>query len=126
MLRPILLFIVNSALISLLRPILLFMVNGALIPLLRPILLFIINSVTDYRHCVETQDRHLEGFKIASTPPYILIEDQYCLQITVPISATYYPIMSYYLHLLRVYIEALESYLQLSRSCNSSHCKAYK
>ena len=68
-------------------------------------------NVTDYRHCVETQDRHLEGSKIASTPPYILIEDQYCLQITVPISATYYPIMSYYLHLLRVYIEALEPHL---------------
>ena len=33
--------------------------------------------------------------------------------------------MSYYLHLLRVYLEALELYLQSSRSCNSSHCKAY-
>ena len=83
------------------------------------------HSVTDYRHCVETQDHHLEGSKMALMPPYILIADQYCLQITVPISATYYPIMSYYLHLLRVYIEALELYSQSSRSCNSSHCKAY-
>ena len=81
--------------------------------------------VTDYRHCVETQDRHLEGSKTASTPPYILLADQYCLQITVPISATYYPIMSYYFHLLCVYIEPLELYSQLSRSCNSIHCKAY-
>ena len=77
-------------------------------------------SVTDYRHCVETQDRHLEGSKTASTPPYILLADQYYLQITVPISATYYPIMSYYFHLLRVYIEALELHSQSSRSCNSS------
>src|SRR6267154_4092996 len=82
-------------------------------------------SVTDYRHCAETQDHHLEGSKIASTPPYILIADQYCLQITVPISVTYYPIMSYYLHLLRVYIEALELHSQSSRPFNSSHCKAY-
>ena len=44
LLRPILLFIINGALIPLLRPILLFIVNGALIPLLRPILLFIVNS----------------------------------------------------------------------------------
>src|SRR5712672_3285636 len=65
-------------------------------------------SVSDYQHCAETQDRRLEGSKTASTPPYILIADRYFLQITVPISATYYPIMSYYLHLLRVYIEALE------------------
>src|SRR6267154_696609 len=82
-------------------------------------------SVTDYRHCAETQDHRSEGSKTASTPPYILIEDQYCLQITVPISVTYYPIMSYYLHLLRVYIEALELHSQSSRSFNSSHCKAY-
>jgi len=67
----------------------------------------------------------LEGSKTALTPPYILIADQYCLQITVPISVTYYPIMSYYLHLLRVYIETLELYLQSSRSFNPSHCKAY-
>ena len=45
LLRPILLFIVNGALISLLRPILLFIVNGALIPPLKPILLFIVNGV---------------------------------------------------------------------------------
>ena len=44
LLRPVLLLIVNSALIPLLRPILLFIVNGALMPLLRPILLFIVNS----------------------------------------------------------------------------------
>jgi len=42
------------------------------------------------------------------------------LQITVPISATYYPIVSYYPYLLRVYIEALELYSQSSRSFNSS------
>ena len=59
------------------------------------------------------------------TPPYILIADQYCLQITAPISAIYYPIMSYYLHLLCVYIEALELHLQSSCSFNSLHCKAY-
>ena len=41
LLRPILLFIVNGALIPLLKPILLFIVNSALIPLLRPILLLI-------------------------------------------------------------------------------------
>ena len=81
--------------------------------------------VTDYRHCAETQDHRVEGSKTASTPPYILIADQYCLQITIPISATYYPIMSYYLHLLRVYIEALELHSQSSRSCISTHCKAY-
>ena len=82
-------------------------------------------TVTDYRHCIETQDRHPEGSKMGSTPPYILIADQYYLQITVPISAIYYPIMSYYPHLFCVYIEALELYLQLSRLCNSLHCKAY-
>ena len=81
--------------------------------------LFIVN-VSDYRHCAETQDRHLEGSKRASTPPYILIADRYYLQITVPISAIYYPIMSYYLHLLRVYIEALELHSQLSCSFNST------
>src|ERR1700723_2954681 len=81
--------------------------------------------VTDYRHCAETRDHRVEGSKTASTPPYILIADQYCLQITAPISAIYYPIMSYYLHLLRVYIEALELHSQSSRSFNSSHCKAY-
>ena len=79
----------------------------------------------NYRHCAETQDHRLEGSKTASTPPYILIADQYCLQITVPISVTYYPIMSYFLYLLRVYIEALELHSQSSRSFNSSHCKAY-
>ena len=62
---------------------------------------------------------------MGSTPPYILIADQYYLQITVPISAIYYPIMSYYPHLLCVYIEALELYLQLNRLRNSLHCKAY-
>ena len=82
-------------------------------------------SVTDYRHCVETQDRHPEGSRTALTPLYILIADQYYLQITVSISAIYYPIMSYYLYLLRVYIEALELHLQSSRSCNSLHCKVY-
>src|SRR5882762_11592971 len=76
-------------------------------------------NVSDYRHCAETQDRRLEGSKTASTPPYILIADQYCLQITIPISVTYYPIMSYYLHFLRVYIEALELHSQSSRSLNS-------
>ena len=74
---------------------------------------------------IETQDRHLEGSKTALTPPYILIADQYCLQITVPISAIYYPIMSYYLHLLRVYIEALELHSQSSRLCFYPHSKAY-
>ena len=62
---------------------------------------------------------------MASTPLYILIADQYCLQITVPISAIYYPITSYYLHILCVYIEALELHSQSSRSCNSTFCKAY-
>src|ERR1700722_3680953 len=81
--------------------------------------------MTDYRHCAETQDHRLEGSKTASTPPYILIADQYCLQITVPISVTYYPIMSYYLHLLRVYIETLELHSQLSCLFNSLHYKAY-
>ena len=76
-------------------------------------------TVTDYQRCAETQDRRLEGSKTASTPPYILIADRYYLQITVPISVTYYPIMSYYLHLLRVYIEALELHLQSSRSFNT-------
>ena len=33
--------------------------------------------VTDHRHCAETQDRHLEGSKTASTPPYILAADHY-------------------------------------------------
>ena len=51
LLRPILLFIVNSTLIPLLRPILLFIVNGALIPLLRPILLFIVNGVLMPLYC---------------------------------------------------------------------------
>jgi hypothetical protein len=67
----------------------------------------------------KTQDRHPEASKTASTPPYILLADQYCLQITVPISAIYYPIISYYRHLLRVYIEALELPSQSSRSFNS-------
>src|SRR5712672_2381000 len=77
-------------------------------------------SVSDYQHCAETQDRRLEGSKTASTPPYILIADRYFLQITVPISVTYYPIMSYYPHLLRVYIETLELHSQSSSSFNSS------
>jgi hypothetical protein len=76
--------------------------------------------VTDYQHCAETQDRRLEGSKTTSTPPYILLADQYCLQTTVPISVTYYPVMSYYLHLLRVYIEALKLHSQSSRSFNSA------
>ena len=45
LLRPILLLIVNGALMPLLRPILLFIVNGVLMPLLRSILLFIVNGV---------------------------------------------------------------------------------
>ena len=57
---------------------------------------------------IPRQDRRLEGSKRASTPPYILIADRYYLQITVPISAIYYPIVSYYPHLLYIYIEALE------------------
>ena len=69
-------------------------------------------GVTDYRHCVKTRDRYPEGSKTASTPPYILIADQYYLQITAPISAIYYPIISYYPHLLYIYIEALDLYLQ--------------
>ena len=32
-------------------------------------------TVTDYRHCAETQDHRLEGSKTASTPPYILLAD---------------------------------------------------
>ena len=75
-------------------------------------------SVTDYRHCIETRDRHPEGSKPASTPPYILIADQYYLQITVPISAIYYP------HSLRVYIEPLELHSQSSRSCIPHTAKA--
>ena len=82
--------------------------------------------VTDYRHYVETRDRHLEGSKTASTPPYILIANRYYLQITVPISAIYYPILSYYPHLLRVYIEALDLHLQSSRSCIPHSAKAYR
>ena len=81
--------------------------------------------VTDYRHYVETRDRYPEGSKTASTPPYILIADQYYLQITAPISAIYYPIIPYYPHLLRVYIEALELHLQSSRSCIPHSAKAY-
>jgi len=54
--------------------------------------------VTDYQHCAETRDCRLEGSKTALTLPYILLADRYYLQITVPISVTYYPIMSYYLH----------------------------
>jgi hypothetical protein len=57
--------------------------------------------------------------------PIYCLQIDICLQITVPISVTYYPIMSYHLHLLRVYIEALELHSQSSRSFNSSHCKAY-
>ena len=85
----------------------------------------LMRPVTDYRHCIETQDRRPEGSKTASTPPYILIADRYYLQITVPISAIYYPIISYYPHLLRVYIEALELHLQSSRSCIPTLCKVY-
>jgi len=81
--------------------------------------------VTDYRHYVETRDRHPEGSKTASTPPYILLADRYYLQITIPISAIYYPIIPYYPHLLRVYIEPLELYLQSSCLCISTLCKAY-
>jgi len=81
--------------------------------------------VTDYRHCAETQDHRLEGSRTASTPPYILIADQYCLQITIPISVAYHLFMSYFLYLLRVYIEALELHLQSSRSLFPTHCKAY-
>ena len=51
-------------------------------------------SVTDYRHCAETQDHRLEGSKTALPPPNILVADQYWWQITVPISAIYYPITS--------------------------------
>ena len=72
-------------------------------------------SVTDYRHCVETQDRHPEGSKKASTPPYILLADQYCLQITVPISAIYYPIISYYRYLLRVSHRSAEVTVRIGR-----------
>ena len=57
--------------------------------------------------------------------PIYWLADQYCSQITIPISVTYYPIISCHLHLLRVYIEALELHSQSSRLCNSSHCKAY-
>jgi hypothetical protein len=55
--------------------------------------------VTDYRHCAETQDHRLEGSKTASTPPYILLADQYCLRITVPISVTYGGRYHKFLHL---------------------------
>ena len=81
--------------------------------------------VTDYRHCVKTRDRHPEGSKTASTPPYILIADQYYLQITVPISSIYYPIIPYYPHPLRVYIEALELHSRSSRSCIPHTAKAH-
>ena len=83
------------------------------------------DSVSDYQYCVETRDRHPEGSKTASTPPYILIADQYYLQITAPISAIYYPIIPYYPHLLRVYIEALELYSQSSRLYILHSVKAY-
>ena len=69
-------------------------------------------SVTDYRHCAETQDHRLEGSKTASTLPYILIADQYCLQITVPIS-------SYYLHHFMYIYLLISIALQSSCSFNS-------
>ena len=83
------------------------------------------HSITDYRHCIETQDRHLEGSKMGLTPLYILLADRYYLQITIPISAIYYPIISYYPYLLYIYIEPLELHLQSSRSFISTHCKVY-
>jgi hypothetical protein len=77
LLRPILLFIVNGALMPLLRPILLFIVNGALIFLLRPILLFIVNGVLMPPRCYKTTS--LQYFLPLSTSIPILICLKYSL-----------------------------------------------
>ena len=53
-LRPVLLLVVNGALMPLPRPILLLVVNGALTPLPRPILLLVVNGVLMPPRCHKT------------------------------------------------------------------------
>ena len=74
-------------------------------------------TVTDYRYC---RDRHLEGSKTATL--YIDLQINIACRSLFPFQLS---ITLLYLTFF-VYIQSLQSYtLQSSRSCNSSHCRAY-
>ena len=84
-----------------------------------------IDSVTDYRHYVETQDRHPEGSMTASI--YWLQITIGCRSILLADHCSHFSyLLPHHIYFLRVYIEPLELPSQSSRSFNSPHCKAYR